>query len=65
MRGTDTQIQLLLRQLRKARDEVARARVMLIAVGAGDDEAALGKMVTELAGIIDSILRADDADEGP
>jgi hypothetical protein len=51
MRGTDTQIRLLLKQLYKARDEVARAQMMLAAVEAEGNED-LEDMVNELAAII-------------
>ena len=63
MHGTDTQIRLLLRQLRKARDEVARARMMMKAVEADGDEV-LEEMVTDLAAIIDEVLSADEVDDG-
>jgi hypothetical protein len=65
MRGTDTQIRLLLGQLRKARDEVARAWMMMAAVEAGDEEE-LEDMVDTLAAIIDSVVKADEVeDDGP
>jgi hypothetical protein len=62
MRGTDTQIRLLIRQLRKARDEVARAWMMMAAVEA-DDEEELQDMVDALAAVIDSIVKADEVED--
>ena len=62
MRGTDTQLRLLLSQLRKARDEVARARMMMMAVEAGDDEE-LEDMVDTLAAIIDLIVKAEEVED--
>ena len=65
MRATDTQIRLLISQLRKARDEVARAWMMMTAVEAGGEEE-LEDMVDTLAAIIDSVVKADEVeDDGP
>jgi hypothetical protein len=64
---TDTQQRLLVKQLRKARDEVARAGMMLTAVT--DDEGPhealedLEDMVAVLAGIIHSIVKAEREEE--
>ena len=68
MRYTDTEGRLLLAQLRKARDELARAKLMLAAVstdadaedGAVDE---MAEMVAVLNGIIDSIVKADLVDD--
>jgi hypothetical protein len=62
MRGTDTQIRLLLSQLRKARDEVARAQMMMVAVEADGDED-LEEMVDALAAISDAIVKAEEAED--
>jgi hypothetical protein len=62
MRATDTQIRLLLGQLRKARDEVARAWMMMTAVEAGGEEE-LEDMVDTLAAIIDSVVKADEVED--
>jgi hypothetical protein len=62
MRATDTQMRLLISQLRKARDEVARASMMMAAVEAGDEEE-LADMVDTLAAIIDSVVKADEVED--
>jgi hypothetical protein len=65
MRATDTQLRLLISQLSKARDEVARAWMMMTAVGAGGEEE-LEDMIDALAAIIDVVVKADEVeDEGP
>jgi hypothetical protein len=61
MRCTDTQLRLLVSQLRKARDEVARARMMM-AVQAEDDED-LEVMVAELSAVIDAIVKAAELED--
>jgi hypothetical protein len=63
MRATDTQIRLLLGQLRKARDEVARAWMMMMAAVEVGDEEELEDMVDTLAAVIDSIVKAEEADD--
>jgi hypothetical protein len=62
MRATDTQIRLLISQLRKARDEVARAWMMMAAVEASDEEE-LKDMVDALAAIIDLVVKADEVED--
>jgi hypothetical protein len=62
MRATDTQIRLLVTQLRKARDEVARASMMMAAVEAGGEED-VEDMVDALAAIIDVVVKADEVED--
>ena len=62
MRATDTQMRLLISQLRKARDEVARAWMMMAAVEASDEEE-LKDMVDALAAIIDLVVKADEVED--
>ena len=62
MRATDTQLRLLISQLRKARDEVARAWMMMAAVEASDEEE-LKDMVDALAAIIDMVVKADEVED--
>jgi hypothetical protein len=60
MRGTDIQIRLLVKQLLKARDEAARAQMMLTAVEAEGAED-LEDMVNDLAAIIEAVIEAEEA----
>jgi hypothetical protein len=69
MRLTDTEQQLLIKQLRKARDEVVRAKLMMKAVATDEDHATvedLTEMAHALTGHIEAIVKAvilDDEDE--
>jgi hypothetical protein len=63
MQYTDTEGRLLINQLRKARDEVARAKLMMKAVASYEADNAtvedLDEMVQALTNHIDSIVKAD------
>jgi hypothetical protein len=69
MRCTDTERNLVIRQLRRARDEVVRAKLMMAAIADEEDDEAvedLANMAAALAGRIDAIVKAeriDDEDE--
>ena len=69
MRCTDTERNLVIRQLRRARDEVVRAKLMMAAIATEDDSEAveeLDDMGHALTGRIESIVKAElveDEDE--
>jgi hypothetical protein len=70
MNCTDSEMLILEKQLRKAREEVVRAKLMMQAIASdGEDVASvqdLADMVDHLAAQIDSIVKADlveDEDE--
>ena len=63
MRCTDTEMTLLLKQLRKARDEVIRSKMMMEAVASNDADgetvADLEHMIIHLDCHIDAIVKSD------
>jgi hypothetical protein len=66
MRCTDTERELLIRQLRRARDEVVRAKLMMAAVATEDDDEAvadLTDMADALTGRIASVVKAELIDD--
>jgi hypothetical protein len=67
MRFTDTEGRLLINQLRKVRDEILRAKLMMQAVATDDEDSAtvedLAEMAASLTGHIDSIVKADPIEE--
>ena len=67
MRCTDTEKNLLLKQLRKSRDEIIRSKMMMEAVASdeGDDDTVEGleEMATSLESHIDAIVKSELIDD--
>jgi hypothetical protein len=72
MRGTNSEMLLLARQLRKARDELVRAKLMFLALldhDPDDDDGASGHLenlddwADEIHGILDYVVKAQPEDE--
>jgi hypothetical protein len=67
MRCTETEKSLLLKQLRKSRDEIIRSKMMMEAVASdeGDDDTVedLEEMATSLENHIDAIVKSELIDD--
>jgi hypothetical protein len=62
-RGTGSERILVIRQLRRARDELIRAKLMMEAIAADERDAETGsdleEMVVDLSSHLDGIVKAD------
>ena len=68
MRCTDTEMMLVVKQLRRAREEVVRAKLLMQAIANDDTDAEAVRDLTDmadgLAAHVEALVKADEVDEG-